>query len=142
MPCCRSLIPGMVNPHGLTNEERSRLDAVDLQERRMVHGEMDQRHWWKEGQHHGRGRRGRRALIAGSVPVVLAEIASDWPLDDRIDEEAHAGAHGQRGHPFRVLQPSRADGSRMLEPAQARLHRDMLCLLGLEQLGICTHLWP
>ena len=63
MPYCRSVIPGTVNPHGLTNDEMIFLEAMDLQDRRIVHGEVDKRHGRKEGKHHSRGRHGRQAFI-------------------------------------------------------------------------------
>ena len=53
----------MINPHGLTNDEMIFLEAMDLQDRRIVHGEVDKRHWCKEGKHHGRGRHGCQAFI-------------------------------------------------------------------------------
>jgi len=62
------------------------LDAMDFQKRRIVHGEVDKRHWPKEGKYYGRCRRGRRAFIAGDVPLMLAEIESDLPLDNGVDE--------------------------------------------------------
>jgi hypothetical protein len=62
------------------------LDAMDFQNRRIVHGEVDQHHWPKEGKDHGRCRRGRRAFIAGDVPLMIAEIESDLPLDNGVDE--------------------------------------------------------
>jgi hypothetical protein len=76
----------MVNTHGLTNDPMIILDAMDLQEGRLVHGEVDKRHWRKEGKHHGRCRRGRRPFIAGDVPIMSAEIESDLPLDDRLHQ--------------------------------------------------------
>jgi hypothetical protein len=108
----------------------------------MVHDTVDKRHWRKEGKDHGRCRRGRRAFIAGEVPIMIAERASDLPLADGVDASAHDGAHGQRRNPFRFLQPYRADGGGMLDPAQARFHREMLFLIRLEPLGIRTHCWP
>ena len=86
LPCCRSLIPRMVNPHGLTDDAMILLDVMDLQDRCMVYDEVDQRHWRQEDTPHGRGRRGRGAFIARDVPSMIAEIESDVPLDDRIDE--------------------------------------------------------
>ena len=76
----------MVNTHGLTNDEMIILDAMDLQDRCIVHSEVDKRHWRKEGKHHGRCRRGCRAFIAGDVPVMITEIEADLPLDDGIDQ--------------------------------------------------------
>src|SRR5262245_17402710 len=67
LPCRCSLVPGMVNTYGLTNQPMIILEAMDLQEGRIVHGEVDQRHWRKERKHHGRCRRGCRAYIAGDV---------------------------------------------------------------------------
>jgi len=84
--CCHSLIPGVINPHGLTNDPMILLDAMDFQNRRIVHGEVDKRHWPKEGKDHGRCRRGRRAFIAGDVRLMIAEIESDLPLDNGVDE--------------------------------------------------------
>src|SRR5262245_58769879 len=72
---------------------------------------------------------------------MLAEIASDLPLDDRIHEQPHDGAHGHRRNPFRFLQPHRADGGGILDPAKARFHRDRLFLIRLTYLGIRTRLW-
>ena len=43
----------MVNPYGLTDDEMILLEAMDLQERCIIHGEVDKRHWRKEGKHHG-----------------------------------------------------------------------------------------
>ena len=54
LPHCHSLIPGMINPHGLTNDAMILLDTMDLQNRRMVHSEVAQHHWRQEGKHHGR----------------------------------------------------------------------------------------
>ena len=138
---CRSLIPGMVNTHGLTDDPMIILDAMDLPDERIVHGEVDKRHWGKEGKHHGRCRRGRRTFIAGDVPRMIAEREADLPLDDRLHQEAHDGEHRQRRNPFRFLQPYRADRCRVLAPAKARFHRDMWLLRGLEDLRTCTHLW-
>jgi hypothetical protein len=76
----------MVNTHGFTNDPMIILDAMDLQDERMVHGEVDQRHWRKEGKHHGRCRRGRRTFIAGDVPIMIVEREADLPLDDRLDQ--------------------------------------------------------
>src|SRR5262245_55746253 len=83
---CHSLIPGVINPHGLTHDPMILLDAMDFQNRRIVHGAVDQRHWPKEGKDHGRCRRGRRAFIAGDVPLMIAEIEADLPLDNGVDE--------------------------------------------------------
>ena len=47
-------IPGMINPHGLTNDAMILLDTMDLQNRCMVHSEVAQHHWRQEGKHHGR----------------------------------------------------------------------------------------
>src|SRR5215475_932495 len=86
LPCRCSLVPGMVNTYGLTNQPMIILEAMDLQEGRIVHGEVDQRHWRKERKHHGRCRRGCRAFIAGDVSRMIVEIEADLPLDDRIDQ--------------------------------------------------------
>ena len=52
----------------------------------MSYGEMDKRHWRKESKDHGRCRRGRRAFVAGDVPIMIAEIEADVPLDDCLGE--------------------------------------------------------
>ncbi len=84
----------MVNPHSLTNEAMLLLDAMDVQEWRIVHSAVDKRHWRKEGTHHGCGRRGRRAFLAGDVPLMITERETDVPLDNRRDESAHDGEQG------------------------------------------------
>jgi hypothetical protein len=76
----------MVNTHGLTHTPMIILEAMDLQEGRIVHGEVDQRHWRQEGKHHSRGRRGRRTFIAGDVPRMIAAREADLPLDDRLHQ--------------------------------------------------------
>ena len=62
------------------------LDAMDLEAERMIHGELDQHHWCKEGKHHGCRGGGRRAFVAGDVPVMLTEIEAHLPLDHRIHQ--------------------------------------------------------
>ena len=42
MPRSRSLISGMVSTHGLTNDSMVLLDAMDVQDRCIVHGEEEQ----------------------------------------------------------------------------------------------------
>jgi len=54
------------------------LDAMDFQNRCIVHGEMDKHHWPKEGKDHGRCRRGRRAFIAGAL--LLDSRVVDVPM--------------------------------------------------------------
>jgi hypothetical protein len=76
----------MVNTHGLTDEQMIILDAMDLKNGRIVHGEVYERYWRKEGKHHGRCRRGRQAFIAGYLPGMVAEIETDLPLDHRIHQ--------------------------------------------------------
>ena len=142
MPRCHSLIPGLIKPHGLTNDPMIFLDALHLEDRRRVHDAVDKRPWRQEGTDHGRCRCGRRAFMAGDGPSMIAERASAWPVDDCGAEEAHDGAHGHRRHPCRFLQPSRADGGGRLEPAPARFHRARLCRIRLEPLGLRTHVWP
>jgi hypothetical protein len=76
----------MVNTPSLTHDPMIILDAVDLQAGRMVHSEVDKRHWRKEGNHHGRRRHGRRTVVAGEVPIMVVERASDLPLDHRLHQ--------------------------------------------------------
>src|SRR5215467_5166411 len=77
------LIPGMVNTHSITNKQMVVLDTMHLEAGCMVYGALHEHHWRKEGKHHSRGGRSRRAFIAGDLPVMLAEIETDLPLDDR-----------------------------------------------------------
>jgi hypothetical protein len=73
----------MVNTHSLTHDPMIILDAMALQDGRIVHGEVDKSHWCKEGKHHGRRRHGRWTFVAGDVPIMVAEIESDLPLEHR-----------------------------------------------------------
>jgi hypothetical protein len=76
----------MVNTHSLTHDPMIVLDAIDLQEGRIVHSEVDKRHWRKEGKHHGRRGHGRWTFVAGEVPIMVAEIEPDLPLDHRLHQ--------------------------------------------------------
>src|SRR5262245_47762026 len=95
------------------------LATMDLEARRSVHGAVHAHHWRQEGKHHGRRGHGRRACVAGYVPVMIAEISSHWPLDPCVYEEANDREHGQRGNPLRLCEPHRAHGGGMLAPATA-----------------------
>ena len=132
----------MINAHGLTTDEMIFLEPMDVSDGRMVHGEVNTRHWRQEGTHHGCCGDRRRTCVAGYVPVVITEIEADLPLDHRIHQSPHDGEHGQRRHPFRLLQPHRTDGGRILDPAKAWFHRDRLLLIRLEHLDIRTRLGP
>ena len=142
MPHGHSLLPGMSNPSGFTNEPMILLNAMDLEQRRLVHREVDQRHGRKEGQHSGRRRRGRRACIAGDVPLMRTERAPHLPWNDCLDESAHDGEPRQRRHPLGCLPPDWADRRRMRDPANARVHGERWFLVGREPLGSCTHRRP
>ena len=76
----------MVNTHSLTNNEMVLLDAMDVQDGRIVYGEVDKRHWRKEGKHYGCRGNGSRPFVTGDVPVVITEIEADLALDDRIHQ--------------------------------------------------------
>ena len=142
MLCGRPLIPSLVNTHSITNDPMIVLDAMDLEAGHIVHSAVHERHWRKEGKHYGCRGCGRQAFVAGYVPVMLAEIESNLPLDDGIHQQPYDGEHGQRRNPFGFLQPHRADSGGILDPAKARFQRDMLFLIRLEHLGIRTLLWP
>jgi hypothetical protein len=73
---------------------------------------------------------------------MIAQRESDLPLDDRIHQQSHDSEQSQRRNALWFLQPYRADGGRILDPAKARFHGEMLFLIRLEHLGICTPLWP
>jgi hypothetical protein len=49
---CRSLVPALVNPHGLTNNAMLGPDAMNVPDGHLVHGVVDQRHGRKEVKHH------------------------------------------------------------------------------------------
>src|SRR5262249_38324207 len=88
LPRCGSLIPGIVNTHGLTHDPVIILEAMDQQEGCLVHGEVDKGHWRKEGNHYGRCRRGRRPFVAGERLIRGGEREPDLPLEHRIHQEA------------------------------------------------------
>jgi hypothetical protein len=83
---CRSLIPGTVNTYGVTHDKLILLDAMDVQDGRIVHGEVNQRHWCKEIKDDGCRGEGGRPLVAGNLLVLLTKIVSDLPLDDGIHQ--------------------------------------------------------
>jgi hypothetical protein len=81
LPCCHSLIPGVINPHGFTNDPMIRLDAMDCQNRRIVHGEVDKRHWPAVSlQRAGKYQRPTWQLSQGQKGLdKRAIMASQWP---------------------------------------------------------------
>ena len=117
------------------------LDAMDLEACCILHGKLHQPHRGKESEDHGRCRRGREPFIPRDLLVMVAEIQADLPLDHGIHEQPHHREHGQGRDPFGFLQPHRTDGGGIFDPTKARFHRDMLFLIRLEHLGICTHRW-
>jgi hypothetical protein len=132
LPRCRSLIPGTGTPYGVTHDKMSLPDAIDVPDGRLVHGAVDQRHWWKEGKDNGCRGEGRRPRVAGDVLVLLTKRAADLPLDDRIHEQAHHRAPGSGRHPCGFLPPPRAEGGGILAPAPPWFHGAMWRLIGLE----------
>jgi hypothetical protein len=86
VPRCRSLIPGTVNTYGVTHDKMSLLDAMDVQDGCIVHGEVDPRHGCQEVQDDGCRGEGGRPLVAGTLLVLLTKIASDLPLDDGLHQ--------------------------------------------------------
>jgi hypothetical protein len=140
LSCCPPLIPGLGNAHSITDEPMVVLDTMDLEARDIVHRGVHEHHWCTEGKHHSCRGRGGQTFIAGDLPLMLAEIEAHLPLDHGIHQQPHDREHGQRCNPFRFLQPYRADGSGILDPAKARFDRDMLFLIGLEDFRIRTHL--
>src|SRR4029453_1294524 len=137
---CPPLIPGLGNTHSITDKPMVVLDTMDLEARAIVHRGVHEHHWGKEGKHHGCRGRGSQTLIAGDVPRMLTEVEAYLPLDHGIHQQSHDREHGQRRNPFRFLQPYGADGSRVLDPTKARFYRDMLFLIGLQDLRLRTHL--
>src|SRR4029450_14044130 len=97
----------------------------------MVHGEVDTRHRRQEGKHHGCGGDRRRTCVAGYWPVVITELEADLPLEHRIHQAPHDGAHGPGREPFRCLQPHWTEGGGMLDSAKAPCSRDMVFLIRL-----------
>jgi len=108
------------------------LDTMYLEAELHIYGELHEHHRRKEGQHQGRRGCSRRAFVAGYVPLMIAEIESDLSLDHRLHQQPNDSEHGQRRKPFRFLQPHGADGGRILAPAKARFHGDMLLMIRLE----------
>ena len=132
----------MGNTHGLTHDELSLPEAMDGQAGRMVHREVDQRHWRQEGKHHGCRGAGSQTFGAGYVPGVLTAREADLPWEHRLHQDPHHGEHGPRRTPFRCFPPPWPPGSRMLAPAHARCHRGMVLLIRLEDLGSWTRCGP
>ena len=118
------------------------LDAIALAACPIIPNKLTQHHRGKEGKDDGRCRRGRWPFLPRDVLARGVEIASDLPWDHGLDEQPHHREQGQGRNPFGLLQPYRTDGRGLLAPAQARLHRDVLCLICLKQLAIRTPCWP
>src|SRR5215831_13162461 len=112
------------------------LDAMDLAAYRIPHSKLHQRYRGKEGEDHGRCGRSRWAFLPGDLLSMVTEIQADLPLDDRIHQQPHHREHGQGRNPCGFLPPHGTDRSRMLDPAKARFHCEMLFLIRLEPLDI------
>lgn len=108
----------------------------------MRHSQLHQRYRGKEGEDHGRCGRSRWAFLPGDVLIMVAEMQADLPLDHSIHEQPHDREHSQGRKPCGFLQPHGTDRGRVLDPAKARFHRDMLFLIRLEHLDIRTLLGP
>src|SRR5215510_9369005 len=139
---CPSLIPGWITAHGLTDDQMMILDAVDLEAGRVLHDTLPQPHRGTEGKDDGRCGRGGWPFIPGDLLSMIVEIQSDLPLEDRLHEQSHAREPGSGRNPCGFLSPHRADGGGSLAPANPWFYGDMLLLIGLEYLGICTALCP
>src|SRR5262249_7482289 len=116
------------------------LDTMDLEARDIVHCTVHEHHWRKEGKHHSGCGRGSEPFVAGYCPFMLVEREPDLPLDHRIHQQPHHREPRQGRNPCGFLPPHRTDGSRILDPAKAWFHREVLFLICLEQLRIRTPL--
>jgi hypothetical protein len=126
------LIPGRINTYSLTDDPMMVLKAMALEACHILRDTLDQHHRSKEGEDHGRGRRGRWPFIPRDVPGMGAERQADLPLDHGIHQQPHHREPGQGRNPCGFLQPYRTDGGGILDPAKARFYRDVLFLIGLE----------
>src|SRR5215510_15849825 len=81
LPWYHSVIPGLVNPHRITDEQMVVLNAMHLEAGRIVYGALHEHHRRKERKHHGRRGLSSRAFIPGDLPVMIAQIETDLPLD-------------------------------------------------------------
>src|SRR5262245_8870611 len=62
------------------------------------------------------------------------------PLDEAIDQQTDNRQHGQGRNPFRLLEPHGSDRRGILDPTKPRFYSGILVLIGLENVGIATHL--
>jgi hypothetical protein len=76
----------MVKPYSITDEQMMRLYAMDLETDLLIHGELDEHDWGKQGEHDGRRRCGRCAFIPWYVLRMRAQIEPDLPLDHRLHQ--------------------------------------------------------
>ena len=81
-----------------------------------------------------------RPLFPGNLLIMRAQIQTNLPLDEAVDQQADDGKHRQGGHPFRFLQPHGSDGRGVLDPTKTGFYGRSLVLIGLENLGICASL--
>jgi hypothetical protein len=66
---------------------------MDLGAELLIHDELHAEDRGKQGEHDGRCRCRRWAFVSWNMPVMIAEIEADLPLDHRIDEQSHDGEH-------------------------------------------------
>jgi hypothetical protein len=126
----------MINAESVADQEMMGLNAIPMVHCGGVHPQLHAHHWGKESEDYGcRGRRGaprmpRERLVLG----VQGEPHLPW--EQRIDEHPDDCEHGEGGTPLGFFQPHRRDSGRGLHPAEPRLHRTLLVVIGLEELGI------
>ena len=68
------------------------------------------------------------------------QIEANLPLDDAIDQQTDHRQHGQGRNPLRLLEPHGSDSRGILDPTKPRFYSGILVLIGLENIGIATHL--
>jgi hypothetical protein len=80
------LIPGLINTHGIPDQQMTVLKAMHLERALLVYGKLHKHHRRKEGKHHGCRKGGRLAFVAGYLPVRITRIKSDLPLEHRTHQ--------------------------------------------------------
>jgi len=116
------------------------LDGIDLLGPLIISTSFDQCSVSKQSQHHCHRGRCSRPFVPWDLLIMRAQVQVNLALDETGDQYTQHRAHRQGDHPFRLLQPYRADGRWVLDPSQTRFSCRVLLLIGLENLGIRTDL--
>src|SRR5262245_47467299 len=98
------------------------LDTSDLHDLVLTYPEMHDSYLSKQGQYHRRRWSRCRAFVPWDLLILDAQVETNLPLDEAVDQQPNDREHRQGGNPFGFLQPYGGNRRRILDPAKAQFH--------------------